>query len=33
MEAILALEDGTWFSGAAAGATGETGGGSCSTPA
>jgi carbamoyl-phosphate synthase small subunit len=26
MEAILALEDGTWFSGAAAGATGETGG-------
>src|SRR3954470_7655261 len=26
MEAILALEDGTWFRGAAAGATGQTGG-------
>ena len=26
MEAILALEDGTWFRGAAAGATGEAGG-------
>src|SRR5712672_1711340 len=26
MEAILALEDGTWFRGVAAGASGETGG-------